>query len=522
MLSFSVKTIFIWSLFLLPVGLLFGEVPTSVAEIIVFTLWLLTNEWKNKLQLLVHNKYFWILSSLYFIHIVGLFYTSDFNYALNDLRIKIPVLLFPIIFFSVDFIKPQHIILFLKWFIIVTFINLLYLWINKQFNNDLLDTRDISLFISHIRLGLISAFAVITSIYLVINHIQSSFQKIFFITIASFIFILILFLGLITGIISLIIVTLFAIFYMYFKNKNKIHFQIITALTIIAGITLFLYIQHIHKKYFPPATKNIHLKSYTSNNNKYEHHTELPYTENGNYVFINICDIELKKEWEKKSNIPFESVDKKNNKIKYTLYRYLASKNLTKDSAGITQLSNEDIKNIECGYPNYLYAKANIFEKRMYELLQEYEYFKINRDPNGKTMIMRLFYWKIGLHIWMKNFWTGVGTGDVRQAFDNEYQQYPNIQKKFQLRTHHQIITIALTFGLFGLIIMLISIFYPLIKLSDTEYYFIYYLFAILAITSFFIDDTLETQAGVTFYTLFNTLLIKFCLLDKSDKKENT
>lgn len=512
----SAKSAFLYSLFLLPVGLLFGEVPTSVAEIIVFILWLFIGEWKKKWQLLKNNQYFWILSSVYFLHIIGLIYTTDFSYALNDLRIKIPLLLLPILFLSIDFIEEKHIVLFLKWFVLVTLINLAFLWFNKQFRHTpIIDSRHVSIFISHIRLGLISAFALITSVYLVLNHILSLWQKILFISIGVFIFIFMLLLGLITGIISAVIVTLFALLYMYLKNKNRIHFQVITIVTGIVGIALFLYIEHLYSKYFPPPQKHDILKTHTLNNNHYDHYVQYPYTENGDYVFVNICDKELKKEWEKRSRIPFDSMDKKNNHIKYTLYRYLTSKHLTKDSAGIAQLTDQDIKNIECGYPNYLYAKSNVFEKRIYEFLQEYEYFKINHDPNGKTLILRLLYWKLGLQIWMKNFWIGVGTGDVQQAFNKEYQHYPTIQTSFQLRTHHQLITFALTFGIPGLIVVLISIFYPILKLSSSDHYILYYLFSILAIVSFFIDDTLETQPGVTFYALFNTVLIKFCLLKK-------
>ncbi|MCX7729036.1 MAG: O-antigen ligase family protein, partial [Bacteroidia bacterium] len=260
------------------------------------------------------------------------------------------------------------------------------------------------------------------------------------------------------------------------------------------------------------------IQTHTLNGNIYFNDT-VPYTENGHLVFIHINDTELKKEWEKRSTIPFEGRDKKNNELKYTLYRYLASKGLPKDSAGLTRLYQKDIWNIENGVPNYLYAQAGFLEKRLYELMQEYQYFKINQNPNGKTLVLRYMYWKIGLHIWWENFWIGVGTGDVAIAFDKEYEKYPTIEKQFRLRAHNQFITFALTFGIAGIIVLLINLIYPLIHLRQSRHYFLYLLFCVLVILSFLIDDTLETQPGVTFYALFNTLLIKWCLLDSPSNK---
>ncbi len=511
-----IDTLFYYALFLLPVGLVFGEVPTSIAEIIIIVLWLLKDQWKHRLSLVKKNIYSWLLLSLYFIHIVGLFYTSDFDFALNDLRIKLPLLFFPLIFFSIDNISHRQIISLIKWTIIVVFINLSFLWINTPFRDSTFtDIRHASLFISHIRLGLISAFSILASAYLVIHHIPSS-QKTVFIIISTMTFILMLSLGLMTGIITLLITTAFAILYMIIIKTNTWYFWLISGLSVLTSGALYFYIQHIQKKYFPENIKNTSLSHFTINKNPYFQDTSARYQENGYYVFSNIYDHELKKEWQKRSNTPYEAKDKKNNELKYTLYRYLTSKGLTKDSAGILQLNENDIRNIEYGIPNYLYAQANYLEKRIYELLQEYHYFKINNNPNGKTITLRIFYWKLAWNIWIKNFWFGVGTGDIKKAYHAEYHQYPYIDKSAQLRAHNQILTMAVTFGVPGLLIILFNIIYPLFALKNSNDYMLYYLLAIINTLSFLIDDTLETQPGVTFYAFFNTLLIKFCSFEKA------
>jgi len=509
------KEIFNYSLLLLPIGLVFGEVPTSVSEIIVFICWLLTGEWGRKIKLLKHNKYFWLTSSLYLVSIFGLIYTKDFQYALNDLRIKLPLLLFPIIFFSVDFIKYRHFVLLLKWTSIVTFINLFYLWINFKLRSfTYADARETSIFISHIRLGLIAAFSIISAVYLVINEITLLKEKLFFLIISGISFSIMISLGLMTGIMTLLITSLFALIYMIIKSPDKGYFWIISIVTISTFVLLLIYTRKIYVKYFH-TTKKVEVLTYSLNGCKYRHDLDVKYLENGNLVFINICDEELKKIWAKRSTLAFEGKDKKGNELKYTIYRYLTSKGLTKDSFGLSKLTNKDIYNIECGIPNYLLAEANFLEKRIYELFQEYHYFKNNKNPQGKTIAMRMLYWKIGFQIWQEHWFFGVGTGDIKEAFNKVYQEkYTNIPKNEQLHTHNQVLTYAISFGIIGLILIILNIVYPLVNLRTSQNYMMYYLFSIITLISFIIDDSLETQPGVTFYALFNTILIKW-LMDK-------
>ncbi len=514
--------LFRWSLFLLPVGLLFGEVPTSIAEITVCFFWLMTGDFKEKLKKLSRSFYFYLLSSLFVLHIAGLLYTQDFNYAFNDLRVKIPLLLFPVLFFSTDYISFKDIVNILKWTALVTFINLLYLWINKQAHaNVFLDTRMASVFISHIRLGLISAFAVITTVYIWINYSSRTEKYLFGIIFLGLLY-LMMSLSLMTGLAVLIITSLLAITYMLVKNYHSIYFKGILLICLAAILGFMLYFNQIHHKYFPTNIPQQIMYTHTTHNNPYTHKINAPYTENAYWVFINICDKELQKEWEKRSHLPYNGKDKRGNELKYTLYRYLTSKGLTKDSTGMSQLNAEDIKHIEQGIPNHFLANANFLEKRLYELMQEYHYYKASKNPQGKTLFLRFIYWKIGFQIWMKNFWWGVGTGDVQQSFQSEYKHYPDIPAVEQLRAHHQFLTFALTFGSIGLALFLIIIFYPLIQLRNTNNYMLYFLLSSIYVLSFFIDDTLETQPGVTFYTLYNTLLIKWLLITPNEKVDPT
>ncbi|HEY6435204.1 MAG TPA: hypothetical protein VIY47_01325, partial [Ignavibacteriaceae bacterium] len=58
------------------------------------------------------NKAAIILVGLFFMHVIGLLYTSDFEYAYKDIRIKAPLLLFPIIFGSTSVLNGKQFQLF--------------------------------------------------------------------------------------------------------------------------------------------------------------------------------------------------------------------------------------------------------------------------------------------------------------------------------------------------------------------------------------------------------------------------
>jgi hypothetical protein len=49
----------------------------------------------------------------------------------------------------------------------------------------------------------------------------------------------------------------------------------------------------------------------------------------------------------------------------------------------------------------------------------------------------------------------------------------------------------------------------------------LWYPFFVLAIMSFFLEDTLESQAGITFFAFFNTLFLSKAWYRKNGKIEN-
>ena len=52
---------------------------------------------KSKLSRFWQNKAAVLLVAFYLMHVVGLLWTSDFDYAMKDLRVKLPILVMPLV-----------------------------------------------------------------------------------------------------------------------------------------------------------------------------------------------------------------------------------------------------------------------------------------------------------------------------------------------------------------------------------------------------------------------------------------
>ena len=186
----------------------------------------------------------------------------------------------------------------------------------------------------------------------------------------------------------------------------------------------------------------------------------------------------------------------------------MASKGLNKDSAGLTKLNADDFKNIQNNVTNYLYPTWSFLHKRIYEFVLEYDELVHERNINGHSLTMRLYFWKAATSVVKNNLLFGVGTGDVQTELNKTYMETDSpLSKEWYKRPHNQYLTITVALGLFGLIIFLISFLYPVIILKK-HLHVLFWPYFLVLIVSFVLEDTLETQAGLSFYAFFFTLFI--------------
>jgi len=95
----------------------------------------------------------------------------------------------------------------------------------------------------------------------------------------------------------------------------------------------------------------------------------------------------------------------------------------------------------------------------------------------------------------------GTGTGDVKAAFEAIYvENEVNLEPQYRLRAHNQYLTFWVSFGVIGFIAFLTLLVAPFAQGQMT---YLYMAFMIIAFLSCLTEDTLETQAGVTFFAFF-------------------
>ena len=379
---------------------------------------------------------------------------------------------------------------------------LMYSW--KIYHLKYIDIRDVSRNVSHIILGLELALGLFILAWFVVRRSFPVWSKVLFVVVSAWFIIYIFYSRSFTGLAVFAITAMILLPILVFRQKRPDLKILLAAVMILAAAGSGIYISRIVKEYntVHPVDKT-RLDSLSSRGNPYEHNRSSDWTENGNYLYIYCQFGELKDAWNKRSKISYDSTGVNGEKVSYTLIRFLTSKNLRKDADGVNALSNAEIKAVERGVPNYLFLDQFSMRSKIYELLRGYEMYKQSGDPTGYTLMQRIEYWKASLGIISENWLTGVGTGDMNEAFQ---QQYIRMNSKLtpdkRWRSHNQFLSVFVGFGIVGLAWFLFALIYPALKLRGFSDYF-FLVFMIIALLSMMTEDTLESQMGVTFFTFF-------------------
>lgn len=485
-----------------------GTVPTSVPQFILLGNWLLEGKFAQKWERIKSNKLFWVLVSIYFFHLIGLSYTDNMNDGLKDVRTKLPLLFLPLVFFTTAPITKKELHLLFYSFILGSFLNISWCLIYNKILHQTEVVRDVSRFMSHIRLGFLIDMAIVACVYFVM-HFDELIKKILFSSFILYFIIGLYSLGLMTGLANLSIITFLFLTFVLFK-QSKIGFAILS----VAFIASAFYLLHSLKDFY---RQNFEIKdvavnkglSLSRSGRAFDTYIYTHQVENGYIVNKNIQPLELQKEWNKL--VPTDSFDlrTKHNVDRYfTLVRYITSMGEIKDSVAMSKLTTEDLADIAKGVSNINYQNWSFFYKRVYELM--YDHFEYTHDGsvNGHSFSMRLFYLKAALCAIHEKWLFGTGTGDVQDKMNDCYSHSGSpLEKEWYKRPHNQFITIFVALGLVGLGVFLISLIFPLFYLRK-ELDALYWMFFISAIVSFMFEDTLETQSGLSFFAIFNTLFL--------------
>ncbi len=503
------RNIFIFGILVLVVSLPSSPYFTSIGQWLMVLGWLFDNP-IARIKKASKDKTWIVFLLLIGVHVISMLWSDNLSYGLHDLKIKIPLLIIPLMLATSEPLTVKEFKLIAYGFIIAVLAISLYgiARFHLQDPDDATyDYRKISPFISHIRLAMMQNIAIALVFYFLSKNnnpisISGIIQGFLIILLVSVLIVM----KALSGVILLLIMAGFIALLKIISSKNFLVRWAFVVTTVSFVFFVVNYFIRAYARYNYKINYNYaQLPEYTVNGNPYKHDTTQTLHENGHAVYLFICEKELREQWQRRSKVPYDSVGYPSQK---TLIRYMASKGLTKDSVGVAALTNEDICAIENGVATTVSFENYSFYPRLYELFREFEEYRLSGDPNNKSVVQRYYYLKAGWAIFLENFWFGVGVGDVKDSFDSYYQKVNSklIPEK-RLRAHNQFLTSLISFGIVGFLIVIVSIFYPILIFgTKKKINLLFLIFFMISILSMLSEDTLETQAGATFFALFYSL----------------
>ncbi len=444
-----------------------------------------------------------VFTSFLVLHIVGLLWTEDMAWGADLCRILFPILVFGVVLSGSDRLRAKElriILLLGAWSAVAC--ALFGMLFNKGAADDY---RALAMFISHIRLALLLCLSVVLFFYyrstrwwVNVAQWSGAALAVFFLDR----------LGSIQGFVIVGLIGAAAIWRHARKWKPAYRWSIRIALIAIPAVLILTAASLLRSRHKPIPPQLGAVTEYTAGGESYYHDTTNTQTENGTHVWTYLAWGELRRAWVLRSERTLDDPDDKGHPLWSTCVRYLASKGMRKDSASIMALSAADVKAIEQGVPNAMHAEHGSIRERLDEVLFEFDLYREQGQASGHSVTMRIEFQKAAWTLAKTNWLHGVGTGDTQHAFDTHYTSTnSSLEPQWRLRAHNEYLTLWISFGVFGLLWSLFTWWWPAYKLSAWKDP-LFIAWAIAFGVSCFTDDTIETQAGATFFALYYTLFV--------------
>jgi len=512
------------TLILLACSIPLSEFGMSVAQILLLLVWIFYDRHEDakddgfvlSVARNVRSRFLHFLSkpeavlaaSVFLLHLFGLIYTSDLAHAFKDLRIKMPLLILPLVLSSMPRLSERKTNAVLLFFVAAVLVGSLFSF-SAYIRGNFTDIREISLFISPVRFSLTMVFSIMIIIVLLLRYpSQAWVLYLVGLGLSGWLFYMITLLESATGFFGLMILLTVLTLWLILRIKSGwVQWSLLTVAVMIPMSAIIFVADTVKEVSAGSDVDFDKLEPFTSRGYPYRHDTIHFGVEDGKYIGLYFAEAELADAWNRRSRYDFYGTDDAGQLIMYTIIRYMTSKDLRKDADGVAALTAHDISNIERGIANASYLKPGL-RTRISKAFLGYQNLKFFGDPNRSSDFQRLEYYRASWLILKSNYLFGVGTGDVASAFRQAYEELNSpLDQKFRWRAHNQFLTMAIAFGIFGFLWFLLAIFYPGIRLRRFHD-LLYLLFFILMCLSMLTEDTLESQPGVTLFAFFNAFFL--------------
>lgn len=497
---------YIAGLCLLAVALPSSVFLMSVSQIILFLNWLVEGDLRRKFRSVAQNRAALIFISIYLVHIIALFYSSNTGYGLSTLKTRLPVLLLTVIVVSSrplpGGVKKWIVLVFSLSVTVVSMFSL-----SVYLSGDYSGYRELSPFISHIRMSLMVALSVFLLLYLAGNEFRENRQARWTLCLlALWHFIYLLMLHSLSGAVvfasaaAVVALREAAAAGLVWRRLGISAAGVMVLLALILVLSLWRNVTRVES--YGEAVKHSPAGS------EYYHEPDAELRENGYLIYSYIAEQELREAWNSRSEYEFDGTGQKGDPVMPVLYRYMSSMGLRKDANALGSLGSDDIAAIERGVPNIRYTQWPWIITRLHQSLWELNSYRITGDPSGHTLAQRIEFWKAALEAIKKKPVFGWGTGDIREASFYGLQRLgSSLEFERWMKPHNQYLSFAVLFGIPGMLWIVFSMVYPGLKLKKFGHT-PYLVFFIILMLSMLNEDTIDTQAGLSFFVFFSNYFL--------------
>ncbi len=154
--------------------------------------------------------------------------------------------------------------------------------------------------------------------------------------------------------------------------------------------------------------------------------------------------------------------------------------------------------------------------KNRFNEIIKYTLYSKQQSNYPSSTSTRIKAWESTGELIQKNWVSGLGTGRGQHELNKVYwknysiKEYENLENK---NSHNQYLQYLLDHGIIGFIFLLfLTIFMLFVSFKNKD--FIYSIFLLIMIINFMTESILETQSGIIFFALFNTIFF-FQWIDK-------
>ncbi len=495
--------VYFGGLMLLAIGLPSSVFLMSLAQIIIVVNWLARGNLKGKIRLFASNRAAMVFASIYLVHVLALFYSSNLADDISTLKSRLPVLLLTLVVATSPPLYPGT----KKWLPMafagsISVVSLFSL--SVLFKGEYTDYRELSPFISHIRMSLMVALSVVLLFWQGrYDFARYPVWQRICLALAAWHLLYLFLLQSMSGVgVFLLVVAVFLI-RKFLYGKARWRFAALAAMSVsFLGVLLLFFVlwKHVNQEVDTDLSA---LDRLTSMGAEYLHDRQAPVRENGHLVYIYIAEEEIRDAWNHLSKIDFDATDPRGQPLRDVLYRYLSSRGLRKDAEALGQLTQEEIRAVEQGVTNTHYRRWPWLIVRIHQSLWELKQYGVGGNPEGHSLAQRLEFWQAGLRAAAEKPLFGWGTGDVRVASAFGLEQIGSaLEFERWMKPHNQYLSFAVQFGLAGFFWIVLAMVYPPLKLGkfrrpDFLAFFVIFMASMLA------EDTIDTQAGLTFFVFF-------------------